>query len=59
MNTLIEHKSVLGIAAEVISGALAVGGQGALNDEEAKAGEQVNIPLTEMRAPDGVDTYTP
>jgi hypothetical protein len=49
LNTLIEHKSVLGIAAEVISGALDSAAEGALHgDEEAKREE---IALTEMRAP--------
>lgn len=52
LNTLIEHKSVLAIAANVIQGALEAGAQAAANaDEEAKIEEQVNIPLTEMRAP--------
>lgn len=61
LNTLIEHKSVLAISAQVITGALEAGADGALNniDEEAKRGEHVNIPLTEMRAPGEGEGYTP
>jgi hypothetical protein len=60
LNTLIEHKSVLAIAADVITGALDAGAQGAINaDEEHKGGEQINIPLHEMRAPGEGDMYTP
>ena len=38
MNTLIEHKNVISIAAQVISGAFEPGAEGIIaNDEEAKA----------------------
>lgn len=51
LNTLIEHKSVLAIAANVIAGELNAGGEGIHGDEEAKGSDLIQIPLTEMRAP--------
>lgn len=48
MNSLIEHKNVLLIAQQVISGAIDPGSSGqAIGDEEAKRSSQgeINIPL--------------
>jgi len=42
MNTLIEHKNVLSIAAQVISGALDAGAEVAEGDEEKKSGGSLN-----------------
>ena len=52
MNTLIEHKNVLSIAAQVISGALEAGADVG-NDEEHKRSSQVdevNIPMQELNS---------
>lgn len=60
LNTLIEHKNALAVAVNVIKSALEGERQSAMNvDEEAKNGEHMSIPLTEMRAPEGGDYFTP
>jgi hypothetical protein len=59
LNTLIEHKSVLAIAANVIAGEMNAGADALQGDEEAKNNDLVHIPLTEMRAPAEGEMYTP